>query len=463
MSVAPAAVPDTAGLQAALALGARRAGELRRQVLVSASFHTTVSALDLFTRGTGLGRVYWGRPSERFSAAGVGAAWSIELRPGDSAQAVTDGWRQLLRDAVILPTPSRAAAGPLLLGGLAFDAHAPSSGEWADFPPGAFTLPELTVVERTGSASLTLNAVVRADDDVPAIADRLSGRLHELLSAPSSRPGRRGALEALGDADWTRKVQLVVDALRSGRAEKVVLARSVDVRSSQPVHAVLGALRERYPECAVFALERGSSCLLGATPERLVALEEGTVRTAALAGSAPRGAAAEQDEQYGGALLASSKDRREHDVVLRMIAGTLRRQCGSVFHPETPRLMKLDTVQHLYTPVTARAREGQSVLELAAALHPTPAVCGYPREAARQLIHETEQMDRGWYAGAVGWMSASGGGEFAVAIRSALYRDGSLRLYAGCGIMPDSDPSQEYAESEAKLDALRGVLRGPVE
>jgi isochorismate synthase len=178
----------------------------------------------------------------------------------------------------------------------------------------------------------------------------------------------------------------------------------------------------------------------------------------ALAGTSARGATPAEDERLGQALLASPKERTEHAVVVRALRAALAEQCTDVTAPGTPRLFRVRNVQHLLTPLSGRLRPGRGALDLVTALHPTPAVGGAPRATALDLIRRWEGLDRGWYAGPVGWVDRHGQGEFAVAIRSALLRGPEASLYAGCGIVADSDPEAEFSESVLKLRPMLAAL-----
>jgi isochorismate synthase len=240
-----------------------------------------------------------------------------------------------------------------------------------------------------------------------------------------------------------------------------VLARGIRVRARRldPTRA-LRRLRAGYPGCTLFAVCRGDRCFLGATPERLVRVRGGALHTAAVAGSAPRGLTAEDDARLGAGLLAGRKDRLEHDLVVEAIRDALSGMLETAPDTPEPVLLKVRNVQHLYTPYEGVLRRPHSVLELVDRLHPTPAVGGVPRDAALGWIRRHEGWDRGWYAGPVLWMDRAGEGESAVAIRSALLGETEGRLFAGCGIMADSDPDEEYAESMLKCRAMLSALNG---
>ena len=197
---------------------------------------------------------------------------------------------------------------------------------------------------------------------------------------------------------------------------------------------------------------------MGATPERLVQAQDGQIHTMALAGSAQRGETTAEDAQLGADLLQSEKNNNEHAIVVAMVWEALKNHCTSVHASTAPQLLKLKNLQHLMTPFAGELIPGQCILDVLADLHPTPAVGGFPRQAALAAIRETEKLDRGWYAGPLGWIGANGHGEFAVALRSGLIDGGQATLFAGCGIVSSSDPQAEYAESNLKFQVmLRGL------
>jgi len=255
-------------------------------------------------------------------------------------------------------------------------------------------------------------------------------------------------------------VARAVQRIRRGELEKMVLAREVQVRAPVPTDpaAVLGVLREAFGACYVFAVGRGRATFVAASPELLVRREGQRATTVALAGSIRRSADPAVDDHLGEQLLRSDKDREENAIVVRRIARTLRPHAVWVTAASEPVLVRVANIQHLARPIRAQLTSPIDAVELAGLLHPTPAVGGEPRAVAERLIPALEGFDRGWYAGPVGWTDASGDGEFCVALRCALLRDQLASCYAGCGIVRDSDPAAELAESEVKLEALLPVL-----
>ena len=260
-------------------------------------------------------------------------------------------------------------------------------------------------------------------------------------------------------ARWQRSVAEAVERINRGEVDKVVLARDVVATSSEPLDArnLLNRLARKYPECWAFAVDG----LLGATPELLVRRRGDIVTSRVLAGTIRRGSDTHADEDLAEALLASDKDREEHEYAVSSVAQALAAHCTDLDVPEEPRLLRLANVQHLATDVNGRLADEVPVLSLAASLHPTAAVCGTPTERAANVIRALEGMDRGRYAGPVGWMDAHGDGEFGIALRCGEIDSSDphrIRLFAGCGLVAGSDPVSELEETRAKLEPMRFAL-----
>ena len=261
---------------------------------------------------------------------------------------------------------------------------------------------------------------------------------------------------------YEEAVARAVERIRAGELEKIVLAREVEVHAplDHDIGAVLGLLREAFPSCYVFAVGRGDGAFIAASPELLVRRDGQRASTVALAGSSRRSADPAVDDHLGEQLLQSDKDREENEIVMRRIARALRPALGVGDGRARAVAGAGRQHHHLGTPIRAQLAAPLSAIDLAGVLHPTPAVGGEPLEVAAPLIPALEGLDRGWYAGAVGWTDATGDGEFCVALRCALVRGRVAHLYAGGGIVRDSDPVAELAETEVKLGALLPVLAG---
>ncbi|MCY4175909.1 MAG: isochorismate synthase [Acidimicrobiaceae bacterium] len=329
-----------------------------------------------------------------------------------------------------------------------------------------------------GAAAVSL---VESDEQAAATAERRSGRsvgrsvgldaealqVEHPYSAPaeSSTPSSESDNRATqAEHQYKTLVRRAVDAVRREEFEKVVLARAVAVDRGIDVAGVLDRLRSRNPDCATFAFTVGQATFLGSTPEELVTLRGSRLDAVALAGTAPRGRNRADDEKLAAELLASVKNRREHRIVVEGVIEALSRLGLVDPAPAEPGLLRLNRVQHLRTPITAevkRRRTGASdmdVLRAAGALHPTAAVGGAPSEAALEFIARNEGFDRGWYSAPVGWCDLDGNGELGVALRCALARPGTAHLFAGAGIVSESDPDDELAETTVKLQAFLDAL-----
>ena len=447
---------------------ARQGGQAR---LVSyCSRFSVVDPLAFFERGQFISRerFYWERATDQIALVGVGAVQVVCLHgPGRFDDAAL-AWRRLMNDALVLAdAPSALAAGPVMVGGFAFEPEDGAGPIWDGFPAGRFTVPRLMLTRQGQESWLTFNALVNGDDDPDALVNLLLQQAERLeTSNDNVQIEKLVSSEIVETADarasaWKALVGKTAAAARRGAVEKVVLARAESIIANQVFQPgpVLGRLRAEYPGCTVFAVDRGQACFLGASPERLVQLREGEVSVSCLAGTTGRGKTSVEDAQLGAELLASLKNRVEHAVVVRILRESVGNLCREVTVPDRPVLMKVRNVQHLYTPLSGHLRPDYTLLDVVQRLHPTPAVGGFPRDVALDLIRHAEGLDRGWYAGPVGWIDQRGNGDFAVAIRSALLRGSEAVLFSGCGIVADSDPDAEYEESCLKLQPMRSALR----
>ncbi len=314
---------------------------------------------------------------------------------------------------------------------------------------------------------LTLAALAAPDDTADELLDRLRQRLAGLRDAPlplldPAPSGRYRVVSAMPPEHYEAAVARAVEQIRAGALEKIVLAREVDVhapRAHDPA-AVFGVLRDAFPACSVFCVGREDAAFVAASPELLVRREGHRVSTLALAGSMRRSADPAVDDHLGEQLVHSAKDREEHAIVIRRIERALRPHALWLAATPEPALVKVANIQHLATPIRAQLAQPLDVVELLELMHPTPAVGAEPPARAHPLIPALEGLDRGWYAGPVGWADADGDGEFCVALRCALLRGRVARCYAGVGVVRDSDPAAELAETEVKLQALLPLLAG---
>ncbi len=413
--------------------------------------------------------------------AALGEAACLTASGPERFSTVADRWRALAAAAVSDPPDDPGRGGPVAVGGFAFAADGGADPAWGGFEPASLVVPEvaLTREERLGDGlraeegavgsrvRLTLCALAAPDDTAEELLVRLEGRVHELRLRPlalldPAPAGRYRIASAMPPEHYEAAVARAVELIRRGALEKVVLAREVQVHAPREYDpaALFGVLREGFPSCFVFCVGRGDATFMAASPELLVRREGHRVSALALAGSMRRSADPAVDDHLGEQLMHSEKDREEHAIVIRRIERTLRPHALWAAAPPEPTLVKVANIQHLGTPIRAQLAQPLDVIELLELMHPTPAVGGEPLARARPLIPALEGLDRGWYAGPVGWADATGDGEFCVALRCALLRGRVARCYAGVGVVRDSDPSAELAETEVKLAALLPLLAG---
>lgn len=400
--------------------------------------------------------VYYERPDQDVVLAGIGVAARLEAPAGRGATTLREPARRLL---AAWDGPARATLRPRLLGGFAFDAAAGAGAPWTGFDAGWLVLPRMLFIREAGVCGVVLAPGVDREELLSLVAD-LAARDGAAEAVPAGTP-----LRVLWDVNRPALLSAVASVagdIRSGVYEKAVLAATRELEAERPIEpgVALARLREGYASCHLFSYRAGDGIFLGASPEQLAGVRDGRITTLGLAGSAPRGQTPADDEAFGNALLNSVKDRIEHAIVVTALRQGLADLGTGLRAPNQPELRRLPNIQHLATEVSAEARPGVDVLDVVERLHPTPAVCGWPTRVARSVIERYERFDRGWYAGPVGWVDAAGDGEFAVGLRSALVRGARAWLFAGAGIMGDSDPESELAEIELKFRPLTTALGG---
>ncbi len=450
----------------------------------------------LWRQAAGMRSAGWG-VSRRFELAADALSGGFPESNGDAGPASQVVGRELDRIAARASGLFGELAGaddvPLrLFGGLAFDPAADAAGaagsDWREFGAVSFVLPRLTYIADGDGAHIVAvidGAAVGAAPDWRLRLQRLAEELDRTGRPANGADGPNGAngqaaeadrsLEALpgvllssdrpAASEWLRRVEKLRGEVLCGQLQKVVAARAVELDLDRPFNIddlarIAGRLRRGMPTCTCFAFLRGGSIFFGATPELLVRRRGRRIETQALAGSIASDPSPARRRELQRSLLKSRKDRLEHDVVVRYLVERLDRSCGAVAPPGPPEIRVLPNVMHLETPIRAalpETSEPPHVLRLVRALHPTPAVAGRPTAPALAAIRRTEDRGRGWYAGPVGWFDGNGDGEFSVALRSCLAAGRRGLLWSGNGIVADSDPTRELAETNLKLDAILGA------
>lgn len=399
--------------------------------------------------------------AQRVSLAGRGVAARVAV-DRSSAPAAGASVAEALAAIHVVDEVDAPGSGPVALGALPFDPTA----------PGDLVVPEV-VVGRAEDGRRWVTTVLPADatptDHDEAVA-RLAAEVRAGAGAGRSlagfiagEPTQPGAMEVRSTrtpAEWCASLAAARDELRDGAADKVVLARQVVVTADAPipVDAVLRHLRSTFPASLRWSVDG----FVGASPELLVARTDDVVRCHPMAGTAPRAGDPEADARLAAALSASEKNRVEHRHTIDLVHETLLPYCSYLDEEAEPSIVAMANVQHLATRLEGRlSQPAASVLELVGALHPTPAVCGRPRQAAMDLIARHEGLERDRYAGPVGWVDRAGNGAWAVGIRCAQIDGPVARVVAGVGVVADSDPGMELAETRAKMQALLAAIVRP--
>jgi menaquinone-specific isochorismate synthase len=377
----------------------------------------------------------WIRGGQGF--IGFGVYRTVHVRGAKRFHDAQNWWHEQLKALDIKNSVHGVGTGPILFASFSFDENEPS----------VLIIPQVVVVEKGDKSWITW-----IGDEQPNLSEAVRTRGgQEFMWSKGS----------LGDIAWCERVDQAVERIKRGDLEKVVLARDELATTAAPINSrsLLQALEEEYPSTWLYYIDG----LVGATPELLVRLNKTLVTSRVLAGTIRRTGDEEKDLALAGSLARSSKDLEEHEYAVRSVAESLAPFASSTNVPETPFVLHLPNVMHLATDVTGVINDSVTQIDiftLTAALHPSAAVCGTPTDRARTLIQEIESLNRGRYAGPVGWIDARGDGEFGIALRCGQISEDqrSIRLFAGCGVVAGSDPAKELAESQAKLAPVKSAL-----
>jgi menaquinone-specific isochorismate synthase len=411
--------------------------------------------------------VAWGGALARIGVSGHDQSESRFAQVRRRSQQLLAGWGD---------GEAGALARPRFFGGFSFLDEPGGNGHWSGFPAAAFVLPRIVLSSGPGGTWLTSWAPESDPDGGEGIRELAESLLRTNGAPPRTDldpvPGPVPEVERLQVTDpgalrrWRTAVRSVLSAAGEGAVEKAVLSRILDAHFPSPLDPlrVLSALRRENPRAHVFFMElQGERAFMGAAPEVLAELRGRHFQATAVAGSAGRGADRDHDRLLARHLLESAKDRVEHSLTEEEMIEVLEPRLSEMKVDSAPRILRLARIQHLESVIQGRAIEGEDVLSLVEALHPTPAVCGRPRNEALRLIREVEPFDRGWYAGPVGWFDGAGDGDFVPALRSAVGSGRSWRLFAGAGIVPGSDPEAEWDETTLKFEPALAALGAGVD
>lgn len=410
-------------------------------------------------------RCYWSDSSGELQLVGAGITAMISTQSEDAAVQVRQAQARLFRNAYTVGAQYVAGTGAVFLGGFAFDSKKERSAMWQEFGSAYFILPEFLLTVHRGRCYFTHTILCRPNDDAAERVGALEAQPNELFdngfhAATDTHDQQLLDQKDLDQDTWCRLVAKAVQTMQETPMKKIVLARarSLIFQRQLSSHALLRVLSEKQKGTCIFCLEKGSAAFIGATPERLIKKNGRSIESACLAGSAARGKTQHEDDLLGKWLLNDGKNLKEHQYVVESVRAALNTLCTSLSIPKRPVLMKNKNIQHLYTPVKGRCKSATSLIDLVARLHPTPALGGLPKKDAMAWIRTHEAMDRGFYASPIGWVDAGDHGEFDVGIRAALLRGNEAVLFAGCGVLTDSDPIQEYQETDVKFQPMQHAL-----
>jgi menaquinone-specific isochorismate synthase len=457
-------------LKEGIELAIARAKQLSKPVLVSEVQEIDhIEPLSFFSAGKEFyegERFFWKDPAGQTVFAGVGICKQIQSdQTTDRFFHVEKEWQTFIHNRILIGNCEAPATGPIMFGGFSFDPLKEKTALWSKFSDALFHIPLFLLSMNGMKTYLTTNMVCTQDDHVADFEQVIQERQKLLTSKRNAF--NQDSFQIMNEMEndpekWKNTVRNLVEELKEGDLKKTVLAREMRVLFDKKVavDSILNRLLEEQPDSFTFAFESKGDCFLGASPERLVKKQGKNLFSTCLAGSIKRGKTAEEDESLGEILLTDEKNIIEHQYVVEMIKNAMEQVCSNMEIPDQPVLMKMRDIQHLYTPVLGIAATGSSLLQLVELLHPTPALGGLPKKEAVEKIREIEELDRGMYASPIGWMDHKGNGEFAVGIRSALIQGNEATLFAGCGIVKDSDAESEYLETGIKFRPMLSALGG---
>lgn len=430
-----------------------------------------LDALDFVRQAQGQARFYW-NDHDPITFAGSGIATEV-FAWGDNRYEAIQAQAEALFTGAMVSHGDEPLAVPRLFGGFAFRDDFVPDKTWSNFHPAHFVLPHYQLLQHGREAWLTINAQIPHDEDpaeiIPDLHAALQAKYTALVAPPptsrtatTSSGGEAHQLNyPMSEAQWTTMIEAARAEIRTNAFQKVVLARVAEINFGEDVNVdgALTYLNLHYPECYRFLFEpRPHHAFYGATPELLVKVTNTAVTTMGMAGSTRRGATPAEDRALTLDLLNSAKDRHEHQLVVDAIERRLTPLTTSLDMPRYPQIYTLSNIHHLYTPIQGTLTDPQGVLPLVETLHPTPALGGTPREPAMRFIQAHEPVSRGWYAAPVGWLDHTLDGLFAVAIRSAVAQNNRVWAYAGAGIVADSEPAKEWAETAVKFRPMLNAV-----
>lgn len=409
-------------------------------------------------------RLFWTNSSRDFAFIGLGSL--IKLVAHDERfKTLQTEWEDILDKAMIDNQYNEAGTGLVAAGGMSFDPLRKPAKLWENYPTSQLTIPEYLILKNETDYYLTINQYVNPDEDIETTLTEINDLKAVLLENELTINQVNQhviAKKEIRKQQWLSSVEEAVATIKRNEANKIVLAREIRIKlnESANIALILQNLLDNQANSYIFAFEHGTDCFIGASPERLIKVEKTALLSTCLAGTAPRGKTAAEDKQLADELLMDDKNREEHDYVVQMITENIASVCDNIDMPVGPVILPLRNLQHLYTPISATLKPEYTVFDIIEKLHPTPALGGVPRTESLAFIREHEVLDRGWYGSPVGWLDSNQNSEFVVAIRSGLVQADEVSLFAGCGVMRDSNAEMEYEETNVKFLPMLHALEG---
>lgn len=410
-------------------------------------------------------RFYWSNQENSLILTGIGTLVPFHHSTEEQYSAIEKEWKRF-GEEVYIEQENCFGTGPLALGGFSFFETYKNDLDWKEFGTSHFFVPKLMITVTQEGTFITSNYEINAQTTLEDLLNQYKEYDDYLeqygMKQPTLTQSECINKDEFEPEEWVQSVNTAIQQMRDEQLEKVVLNRTLNATFSSKVNSskVIYELEATRNVNYVITYQLKDTVFISATPERLIAKKKNTVSSMCLAGSAAKGKTIEENSEAANWLLNSKKNIAEHAFVVNYIKETLHHYCDQLSIPSSPRIMATKSLLHLFTPVEGTVLQNISLFELIQALHPTPALGGFPKEEACKLIRELEPVDRGWYGAPIGWIDLKGNGDFAVGIRSALVKEDKARLYAGCGVVQDSKPEEEFYETSVKFLPMLNALGG---
>ncbi|WP_088066412.1 isochorismate synthase [Gottfriedia luciferensis] len=410
-------------------------------------------------------RFYWSNQENSLILTGIGTLVPFHNSTEEQYSAIEKEWKRF-GEQVYIEHENCFGTGPLALGGFSFFDNYKNDQDWKEFGTSHFYVPKLMVTVTNEGTFITTNYEI---NDQTSLEDLLlqykeyDDYLERFgMKQPSFTQSEFIKKDEYEPNKWIQSVKNAIQKMKDEQLEKVVLNRTLNATFSAEVNSskVIYELEATRNVNFIITYQLKDTVFISATPERLISKKNDTVSSMCLAGSAAKGKTREENAEAANWLLNSKKNNDEHAFVVNYIRETLKHYCNELSIPLKPRIMATKSLLHLFTPVEGTLLNHVSLFELIQALHPTPALGGFPKEEACKLIRDLEPVDRGWYGAPIGWIDLNTNGDFAVGIRSALIKGEKAKLYAGCGVVQDSKPEEEFFETGVKFLPMLNALGG---